>query len=94
MTNFLHWHTMTWVLVLWSGYIATWMVLSGSGPAIVALWWLAGVIVFDLLWLVTQSRSRQGRGLRGLFARPGPSQRRTANLHRTFWATEPRRDAS
>ena len=59
MTNFLHWHKMTWVIVLWSGYIATWMVVSGSGPGIVALWWLAGMIVFDLLWLVTRSRSRR-----------------------------------
>ena len=94
MTNFLHWHKMTWVFVLWSWYIATWMVVSGSGPAIVALWWLAGMIVFDLLWLVTRSLSRQGGGLRRLFARPGAGQRRIPNLDETFWATEPRRDAS
>ena len=60
MTSFLHWHTMTWVFVLWSGYIATWMVVSGPGPAIVALWRLAGMIVFDLLWLVTRSWSPTG----------------------------------
>ena len=94
MTNFLHWHKMTWVFVLWSSYIATWMVVSGSGPAIVALWWVAGMIVFDLLWLVTQSLSRQGGGLRRLFARPGAGQRRIPNLDEHFWATEPRRDAS
>ena len=94
MTNFLHWHKMTWVFVLWSSYIVTWMVVSGSGPAIVALWWVAGMIVFDLLWLVTQSLSRQGGGLRRLFARPGAGQRRIPNLDEHFWATEPRRDAS
>ena len=92
MARFLHWHKMTWVLVLWSGYIAAWMVVSGSGPASVALWWFAGMIVFDLLWHLTQSRSRRARGLRGLFARPRPGQRRMADLRRSFWATEPRRE--
>ena len=93
MTNFLHWHTMTWVLVLWSGYIATWMVVTGPGPSMVALWWLAGMIVFGLLWLARQPPLRQRRGLPGLFAGTdeGP---RTANVHQTTWATEPRRDAS
>lgn len=33
----------TWVLALWSVYIAAWAVASGSGPTIVAAWWLAGV---------------------------------------------------
>ena len=36
MTKFLHWRKTTWALLLWSGYLATWMVLTGSGPAIVA----------------------------------------------------------
>ena len=31
MTNFLHWRKMTWVVVLWSGYLATWAVITGSG---------------------------------------------------------------
>jgi hypothetical protein len=75
-------------------YIATWMVVSGSGPAIVALWWLAGMIVFDLLWLVTRSRSRQGGGLRRLFARPGHGQRRIPSLDESFSDTKPGRDAS
>jgi hypothetical protein len=58
MTNFLHWHKMTWALVLWSGYIATWMVVTGSGPAIGAMWWLAGL---GLLQVITQLLSQTGR---------------------------------
>ena len=42
---------MTWTCVLWSGYIATWQVVTGSGLAIVAFWWLVGMVVFGLLWL-------------------------------------------
>lgn len=49
MTGFLRWQKMTWILVLWSGYIATWTVVTGPSPAIVAVWWLAGVIVFGQL---------------------------------------------
>ena len=33
----------SWVLALWSVYIATWAVASGSTPTIVAAWWLVGV---------------------------------------------------
>ena len=40
---------MTWALVLWSAYLATWMVLTRSGPMIVALWWLAGVGLLQLI---------------------------------------------
>ncbi len=90
MTNFLHWRKMTWALVLWSGYVTVWMVVTGSGPAIVTLWWLAGMITLGLLWLATQPLFRQGRGVRGFFVTPGPGRWRVANLHRTFWATEPR----
>jgi hypothetical protein len=39
----------TWVLALWSVYIAAWAVASGSGPTIVAAWWLAGVGALQLL---------------------------------------------
>ena len=45
MTNVLHWRKMTWALVLWSGYVATWAVITGSGPAIVTLWWLVGTML-------------------------------------------------
>ena len=93
MTKFLHWRTMTWAVVLWSGYVATWTVITGSGPAILTVWWLAGLVVFGPLWLATQPRFRQGRGLDGLFVRPGWTRRRVVNLHRTHRGTEPRRDA-
>jgi hypothetical protein len=61
MTNFLHWRKMTWALVLWSGYIATWMVATGYGPAVVALWWLAGMIALDVLSRATQPLLGRGR---------------------------------
>jgi hypothetical protein len=41
--------TTTWVLALWSGYMAAWAVASGSDPAIVAAWWLAGVGVIQAI---------------------------------------------
>jgi hypothetical protein len=69
MTNFLHWRMMTWALVLWSAYIATWMAVTGHGPAIVALWWLAGMIGLDVLSRATQPLRRRGRSLRGPAAR-------------------------
>ena len=62
MTNFLHWRRMSWVLVLWSGYVATWAVLTGPGPAVVTLWWLLGMSMFGALRLVTQPLFRQWRG--------------------------------
>jgi len=46
----------TWVLALWSVYIATWAVASGSGPTIVAVWWLAGVGALQLLGRVLAAR--------------------------------------
>lgn len=41
--------TTTWMLALWSGYIATWATVSGSRPAIVAAWWLAGVALMQAI---------------------------------------------
>ena len=93
MTNVLHWRKMTWVLVLWCGYVATWAVITGSGPAIVTLWWLVGMIVLGSLWLATQPLFQQGRGPNGFFVWPGRTNWRVVNLHRTHRATEPRRDA-
>jgi len=49
MTSFLRWHKMTWAHVLWSAYLATWMVLTRSDPVIVVLWWLAGVGLWQLM---------------------------------------------
>lgn len=58
-SSFLRSRKMTWIYVLWSGYIATWQVFTGSGLAIVAFWWLVGVVVFGLLWLAA-GRNRFG----------------------------------
>ena len=60
MTKFVHRHTMTWALALWSAYIATWTALSGAGPATVALWWLAGIAFLGGLWLATQPLFQKG----------------------------------
>jgi hypothetical protein len=92
LTNFLHWRK-TCVVVLWSAYVPTWAVITGSGLAIVTLWWLVGMIVFSALWLGTQPLFQQGRGFNGVFSRRGWSDWRVVNLHRTHRATEPRRDA-
>ena len=54
MTNFLHWRKMTCALVLWSGYVVAWTVITGSGAALFALWWLAGTIGCCSLWVATQ----------------------------------------
>lgn len=71
MTNFLHWRKGTWALVLWSGYVAAWMVIVEPGAAMAVAWWLAGMIVFCSLWLATQPLLQRGRGLNGVFVRPG-----------------------
>jgi hypothetical protein len=70
MTNFLHRRKLTLALVLWSGYVGTWAVLSDSGPAVVTFWWLAGTVFFGALWLGTQPLFQRDRGLPG-FVRPG-----------------------
>ena len=57
MTDVLHWRKTTWILLLWGGYVPTWAVITGSSPAIVALWWLAGALVFGVLWLGTSRLS-------------------------------------
>ena len=49
VTTLLLGRTTTWMLALWSGYIATWATVSGSRPAIVAAWWLAGVAVLEAI---------------------------------------------
>lgn len=72
MTNVLHWRKTAWAaLVLWSGYIGTWAVITDTGPAIVILWWLAGTVFFGALWLGMQPPFKRGRGLPGVFARTG-----------------------
>ena len=93
MTNFLHWRKMTWALALWSGYLPAWMALTASGLASAMLWWLAGIILLGSLWLATQPLFQRGRGLDGVFVRPGWSQWRVVDLHRTYAATAARHDA-
>jgi hypothetical protein len=40
---------MTWVHVLWSGYIVTWMTATESSLTVAAAWWLAGLTCIALL---------------------------------------------
>ena len=84
MTNFLHWRKMTWMLVLWSAYIVVWAMMTGAGPAMIALWWLAGMIVLGVFWLATQPPFQQGRGLAGMFLKPAWGQWRFVSFHRTY----------
>ncbi len=92
MTNFLHWRKMTWALVLWSGYIATWAVVTGSEPALVTVWWLVGLVVFRPLWFATKPLALKGRSLDG-FVRPDWTHWRVVTLHRANRDTETRHDA-
>jgi hypothetical protein len=92
VTNFLHWRKMTWVVVLWSGYLATWAVITGSGAAILAVWWLAGVVVFRRVWFATQPVFGQVRNFDG-FVRAVCTRWRVVNLHRTNRGTEARGNA-
>jgi hypothetical protein len=82
MTNFLHWRKSTWAFVLWSAYIATWTLITGPGPAMVALWWLAGMIALGSLLFATQPVFQQGPGLSGLFVWPGWPDARFVNSRR------------
>ena len=81
MTNFLHWRKASWALVLWSGYIATWTLITGPGPAMVALWSLAGMIVLGSLLFARQPLFQHGPGLSGLFVWPGRTHWRVVNPH-------------
>ena len=56
MTNCLNWPKTTWALVLC--------------PAMVALWWVAGMIVLGSLLFATQPLFHHGPGLSGLFVWP------------------------
>jgi len=49
VTTFVLGRTMMWTLALWTAYIATWATVSGSRPAIVAAWWLAGVALLQAI---------------------------------------------
>jgi hypothetical protein len=56
MTSFLHRRKMTCAFVLWSAYVATWAVMTGSGPAAVTLWWLIGTTVLGSLQALARGR--------------------------------------
>jgi hypothetical protein len=92
MTSVLQWRKTTWVLLLWGGYVPAWAVITDSGPAIVALWWLAGAIVFGALSLGTQLLSRPGGGFHGIVSRPRWANWRVVDLGRAREATQCRRD--
>ena len=83
MTNFLHGRTMRWGLVLWGGYVVSWMLTVGSGVTLAIFWWLTGMVVFGSLWLATQPRFRRGRSVGGVFVRPGWTDWRFLDFHRT-----------
>jgi hypothetical protein len=93
VTSFLHSRKTTWALGLWSGYIATWAVITGPGPAMVTLWWLVGIVVFSPVWFAAQPVFRRARGLDGVRISPGWRAWRVVDLHRTNPGTESRRDA-
>lgn len=84
MTRFLRWRKTTWALVLWSVAMATWVVVGGP-EVLLGLLWLAGAAALGLVWFLTRSPFRQGRGFgNGLFVWPGPGNWRVVNLHRRF----------
>ena len=83
MTNFLQWRKMTWALLLWSAAMTAWILIGSIGATRVGVLWAAGTILLSLLWLATQPPFQQGRGLSGVFVKPGEGQWRVLNLHRT-----------
>ena len=90
MTDFDHSRKLTVVLVLWSGYVPTWAVITGSGLAMVTLWWLAGMLFFGALWVGAQPLLRQGRGFGGL-SWSGLAHGRLVDGHRSPEDAERRR---
>ena len=59
MTEVRHRRKMIGTLVLWSAYVATWTTITGSGPELFAVWWLAGTIALGSLWVALRPRLRQ-----------------------------------
>jgi hypothetical protein len=60
MTNVSRWPKSTWVLVRWSGDVATWTLITAADPALAGLWWFVGLFVFGSLWLATKPLFRHG----------------------------------
>jgi hypothetical protein len=85
MTNFLQWRKMTWILLLWSGAMVTWLLVAGPGAQLAGLLWLLGMVSLGFVWFASQPLFRQGRGLgNGFFVRPGRGNWRLVNRNRAF----------
>jgi hypothetical protein len=91
MTNFLHWRKMTWALLAWSAAMTAWILIGSVDATRVGVLWVAGMIFLSLLWLATQPLFHQGRGLSGVFVKPGWGRWRVLNLHRTYGVRPVRR---
>ncbi len=91
MTDFIHWRKMTWALLAWSAAMPAWLLFGSVAATRVGVLWVAGTILLGLLWLATQPLYQQGRGLHGVFVKPGWGQLRVVNFHRTHPGREPRR---
>jgi hypothetical protein len=59
------------------------LLIGSIGATRVGVLWFAGMILLGLLWLATQPPYQLGRGMSGIFVRPGRGQWRIVNLHRT-----------
>ena len=93
MSTVLQWRKMTWALLAWSAAMTAWILTGSIDATRVGVLWVAGLIFLSFLWLATQPLFQQGRGLRGMFVKPGWRQLRVVNLHRTHRGPEPRHDA-
>ena len=71
MTNFLHWRRMTWTLLAWSAAMTAWILTGSIDATRVGVLWVAGMTFLSLLLLATQPLFQQGRGLSGIFVKPG-----------------------
>ena len=96
MRKVLQWRKATWAIVLWSGYLATWMVLTGSGPTIVVLWWLVGLALLQLimrpLYQTGRGEPSRGHGPFGPRFSPRPDPRLPATSH-DLWGTPEETDS-
>jgi hypothetical protein len=61
-----------WLFALWSGYIATWAIVSNSSPLVVAAWWLAGICLAQAIERPL-SRNRRAEPAQLLVAALAPS---------------------
>jgi hypothetical protein len=94
MTNFLQWRKMTWALLAWSAAMTAWILTGSIDATRVGVLWVAGMIFLSLLWLASQPLFQQGRGLSGVFVKPGWGQWRLLDLHRTHGRLGPAHDIS